>query len=277
MRLLVNSRASGTIGRVAIDGGTTGISFVSTTQGRDALVAIGASDTDGGTLIQSSSNTFDEIVPGLKLTIAGTSSDPVDVNVASGAGGVSKNIQAFVDQFNKVISKLKDVTKFDPNGKSNGVLFGSTETLRVEFNLTRLIGNRLSGVGSIRSLEQLGLRLDSEGKLNFDSEKFQQALDANPQAVESFFTTEGKGFSAVAKKLIDELSGVENSVLTSRSDAIQRRIDDNNERITALNLRLDSEKTRLLNQFYGLEKTIASLQNNQKSISGIGPISISSQ
>ena len=273
-RVILNSRQTGDIGRVVVDGGTTGLSFNTTAKARNATIAVGSSSDSGGILLTSSTDSFTDVVTGVNVKISGTSDTPVTVNVTSSASAVEKSLQSFVDQFNKVNDKIKSVTSFDETNKSTGILFGTTEILRVETALQRFVTGRFNGAGPIKSLAELGITVDDEGGLEFDNSKLQTLLQERPGDVETFFTAAETGFSAKAKKLLDGLSGVNNSVLVSRTQAIQKQLDTNAARILVMNERLEREKVRLQNKFYGLEETISKLQQSQKSIASIASISI---
>ena len=80
------------------------------------------------------------------------------------------------------------------------------------------------------------------------------------------------GVSAKFKTTIDQLAGEGNSILLSRSTALQAKIDSNNERVAKLNSRLDAERLRLLKQFANLESTIQRLQANQTTVGNIQKI-----
>lgn len=272
VRLILNSSSTGLIGRVAIESDSTDLSFTNTAQARDAILAVGSSDENGGTIISSATNTFSNAVTGLQLTINSVSTQPVTVTVSSSSSSVQKNVQAFVDQVNKVFDKIKTIASYDPATKSAGILFGSGETLRLQSTLSRFINSSTSGSTGIRSLNQLGVKFDKDGKLTFDTATFQKQLTDNQQAVQTFFTTEKTGFSARAKTVIDTLSGVDNSVLVSKTQALQNQIDSTNKRVDLLNTRLDTQRNRLLLQFQNMEKALAKLQQSQKSISGISAI-----
>ena len=74
---------------------------------------------------------------------------------------------------------------------------------------------------------------------------------------------------------IDQLAGEGNSLLISRNDALQRRIEDNQQRIETLNARLDRERETLLWKFFRLEEAIAKMQANLSSaqaLQGVPPI-----
>ncbi len=262
VRLLFTSRASGEVGRIFADGSSVGINVNTSGTGRDALVAVGSTPESGGTLVRSSNNTVQNAIEGLTLTVKAVSTTPADVTVSSSNSTIERNIQLFVDQFNKVRDKIEKETAFDLSTRSTGQLFGNPEVIRVEQSLARLITQRSFRSGRVQTLEQLGVGLDDKGKLSFDKEKFSKILQSNPDDVKSFLTAEKTGLGARAKITLDTLVGEKNSVLVNRSQSLQRTIDLSNNRITALNVRLDRERERLLKQFYDMETNISRIRNN---------------
>ncbi|MCA9133478.1 MAG: flagellar filament capping protein FliD, partial [Planctomycetales bacterium] len=261
VRLLLNSSSSGAAGRIAV-GGSAGIGFSETAQARDALLAFGANESNGGVLVSSANNTFDGLVEDLQFTLVAPSQTPVTVTVSESTENVSKQITTFVDQFNKLKDKLDQVTAYDPTTQSVGVLFGKNSSLRVDLAYGRFFSSTIRGAGSIGSLGQLGISLNTSGKLEFDKTKFSDALAADPQAVRDFFTTEDTGFSARAKSLADSLAGVESGALLNNSNSLQAQIEQNGQRIASMDLRLDRQRERLLKQFYNMESAVSRLQSN---------------
>jgi flagellar hook-associated protein 2 len=262
VRLLFTSRASGEVGRIFADGSSVGINVNTSGTGRDALVAVGSTPESGGTLVRSSNNTVQNAIEGLTLTVKAVSTTPADVTVSSSNSTIEKNLQLFVEQFNKVRDKIEKETAFDLASRSTGQLFGNPEVIRVEQTMARLITQRSFRSGRIQSLTQLGVGLDDKGKLAFDKEKFSKLLQSNPDDVKAFLTAEKTGLGARAKITLDTLVGEKNSVLVNRSQSLQRTIDLSSNRITALNTRLDRERERLLKQFYDMETNIARIRNN---------------
>lgn len=272
VRLLVSSTTSGAAGRVAI-ASNLDLSFSQTAVAQDALLAFGAdSNGNSGVLVNSPTNTFDRLVSGLEITLTQASSSPVTLTVAKNNSGLAKQIQTVVDQFNKVRDKIKSDASYDTTSNKAGVLFGNSAVLRVENALSRLFGQSISGAGSIKSIAQLGVRINDQGKLEFDQSKLEAALAKDPEAVKEFFTKENTGFSAKARSTIETLAGVKGGALISQNNVLQSKIDLNNSRIDGFNIRLDKQRTRLLTQFYNMETAIAKIQSNLSSISSIQPI-----
>jgi flagellar hook-associated protein 2 len=277
VRLLFHSRASGSAGRVLVDGSAIGIEASATSSGRDAILAISPNEESGGTLVRSSSNVFEGAFQGLSLTVGSVQPEPVEIRVSSDNSKIEQNLQLFVDQFNKVRERLSTVASFDPATGRTGILFGSNEVLRVEQGFARMVSQRISGSGSVRSLEQLGVRLDASGKLRFDKDKLAAALASNPEGVTEFFTKEGSGFAAKSKEMLESMAGVNDSLLVSRNSTLQRQIEDSNLRVSALNLKLDRERERLLRQFYRMEETIAKIRNSASSLTTLQSLAAGTQ
>ncbi len=270
VRILFTSRTSGDIGRVVAEGDTVGLTVNSSGAGRDAIISVGSGGDSGGTLVRSSSGSIVNAIDGLTLSIKELSASPIEVSVTSSNSTIEKNLQLFVDQFNKVRDKIDKETAFDPTAKTSGQLFGSNETLRVDQALTRFISQRTFSSGKIQSLEQLGVSLDDKGKLKFDKTKLAAAIETNSKDVQTFFTEEKTGFTVRAKAVLDNLVGVKNSVLVNRSQSLQRQIENSTDRVTFLNFRLDKEREKLLKQFYNLESNLAKIKNNGSALNQLG-------
>jgi flagellar hook-associated protein 2 len=178
----------------------------------------------------------------------------------------------FVDQYNKLREKLDELTSFDDNTMATGLLFGTNEALQIESRLTRVLTDRFYGVGSIQSLEQLGISLDQEGRLELDESKLQDAFADDPDAVQQFFMDEDFGFAAQLDAVVESLAGEGNSLLLSRNEVLQRRIDEYADKIEFYNERLESERERLLKYYYNTELAISKIQSNLSAIQSLSPL-----
>ena len=268
VRLVLNGTQTGSTGRVALDSDLN-LGFAETVTAKDALLAYGASDSSGGVLVSSSTNTFENVVAGVNFEVLDSSTSSVTVTVNKSSDGIAKQLKTVVDQYNKVRDKIKSDASYDSTTKTAGVLFGTSSVLRVDLAFGKLFSGQINGAGSIKSITQLGVRLNDQGRLEFDESKLNAALESDPAAVQEFFTKEKTGFSARAKDIADTLAGVKNGALLNRSQALQAKIDQNNARIDSFTVRLDKQRTRLLNQFYNLETSISKIRNNLTAINSI--------
>jgi flagellar hook-associated protein 2 len=178
-------------------------------------------------------------------------------------------VQLFVDQYNKLRDKLESLTFFHEEDQTKGLLFGSSEALRLDSDLSRFVTGGFTGVGDVQNLAQIGVTIGQDGKLTFDKSKLETLYAANPEGVKKFFSDDKLGFGAKADAMIETLVGRDNSVLVNRSATLDRQVQDLGKRIDALNARLDRRRERLTKEFYNMELAINKIKSN---LSAIGQI-----
>jgi len=211
---------------------------------------------------------------GLVLTVKELSDSPITVTVTEDPDAVVTAAKSFVDQFNGLVEKLDSLTFFNADSNEVGLLFGSSEALRIENGYSRLLSGAITGAGSLRSIGQVGLRFDDKGKLELDSSKLTEALSENAAAVEAFFSTDESGLANRLNDLADRIAGETGSLLINRSESLSTQVRRNNDRVESMNQRLEAERERLLKRFYATEEAIAKIQTNQAYVSQIQPVSI---
>ncbi len=272
-RLSLTVDQTGSGNELLLDPGTSVLAFEQITSAQDALVVFGEQPTPGsGVLISSRTNEFDELVSGVNLTAIAASATPVTVAVNSDDSPVIDAAEDFVDAYNALREELDELTAFDEESLTTGLLFGSNEALRVETELSRLVTDRFRGLGSFETLAEIGITVDGKGKLQLDKTELQEAFAENPSALQTFFSDDSNGVVAKFNEAIDRLADVDNSLLTNRSDALQATIESNEQRIEQLNESLDRQRERLLLQFFQLEQVIAGLQQNLSALQGLQPL-----
>ncbi|HEX2477311.1 MAG TPA: flagellar filament capping protein FliD [Lacipirellulaceae bacterium] len=268
-RLLLTADETGSGRELLIDGVDAGLGFEELSRPRDAVIEFGGSSFGGGLIVASPDNTFEEIIPGVELTILNSSNENVTVEVDKAQSDLVTAVQDLVDAFNSVRANLDEVTSFNEVDQTTGILFGTTAALRVESDLNRVLSGRFFGVGTYSALGSVGLTFDDKGKLEFDTEKFEEAFAADPAAVEELFTHETLGVSAKLKATIEQLAGEGDSVLGRRAETLGDTIEGNNARIASMDARLARQREQLLAQFFQLESTIASMQDNLTALSSL--------
>ena len=269
-RLSLVSQVVGARGGLLVDMSQLGVSFEQVAAAQDAMLLVGSPGGAGsGVLISSTSNSFDGLIEGIKLTISGTSEEAITIEVKQTNEGVISQVGLLVSQFNKLHEKLEELTFFDEISNDKGLLFGSSSVLRIEFDMANVLSSRFHSAGSTLSLPQLGIRFGDDGTLSFDKTTFEERYAAYPDDVEKFFTQEDTGLAAKLETVAEQLAGATNSVLINRSQALQRSIESNEERISALTAALEREEESLTLEFFRLEEAIARLQASSSSIASI--------
>lgn len=261
------SGIAGRAGDLLVDGSNVGLKFQTLSAAQDALISIGSGST--GRLISSTTNTFKGVVDGLNVTISGTSTDPVTVNVAASSADIESSVQLFVDQYNKLRDKMASYTFYNADDDTKGTLFGSSDVVRLDSDLSRAITKQYYSTGSVRSFNELGISLDENGKLTFDKTRLQQRFNADPAGLTKFFTDADNGFAKKVDDTLERLVGRDNSTFVNRARVLQKQSDDMGKRIDFLTLTLAKQRERLTNQFYNMELAISKIKSNQQAIDSI--------
>jgi flagellar hook-associated protein 2 len=105
--------------------------------------------------------------------------------------------------------------------------------------------------------------------LELDSTKLQAAFEKDPAGVEEFFTNAQSGVAKKVSDVVDRLAGSDDSLLASRSDALQGILAANETRLTRYDEQLERQQERLLLQFYQLESIIAKMQSNLTAVQNL--------
>lgn len=273
VRLALMSERTGKAGRLIFDTSQLGFSLQETARAQDALVTFGSPSVPGtNVLISSASNTFANVLSGVTLEIKQAWADPVAVTVSTSDVDLVANVQTMVDNYNQFREKLAKLTAYNPETDTRSVLTGDLVALRLDSELSYLLSGTFAAAGPIRSLAEVGVLLNGDGTLTFDDSKLKAKYAADPQAVEQFFTTAGFGVSAKFDRLLEELGGVDASLLAYRLNTLRDKIDRNQERIEFLNERLSVQRERLLLDFYRMELAIANMQSSLSSLEMIKPL-----
>lgn len=261
------SSVAGRAGELFVDSGELGLKFQTLSTAQDALLSVG--DESVGRLISSSNNVFKNAIPGLDVTIASASTEQISVTVTPTSSDIEGAIQTFVDQYNRVREKITAYTFFNASDNSKGTLFGSSEIIRLDSELSRAVTQRYFASGSVRSFTELGITADDNGKLTFDKTRLQQRFASDAEGLAEFFTDETNGFAAKVDSVLERLVGRNNSALVNRASVLQKQLEDATERIDFLTVTLNKQRERLTMQFYNMELAISKIKSSLSSIESI--------
>jgi flagellar hook-associated protein 2 len=269
--IAIRSARGGDSGRLSVT--TTGLDlgFQTTVGGKDAILEIEQADGSKRQL-RSSDGVFKDVTAGVSLTAKETTSEFVNIEVARDTKPAVSNIKALVTQYNKVVDRLDALTVFNQDSGEVGLLFGTTEALRIETSYTRVLSGQIFGAGSFKSIGELGLGFNDKGQLELNETKLTEKLNENGDAVTEFLTKKDTGLIARLDSVAERIAGINNSLLLSKNGSLNARIQRNTEQTESMNLRLNNERERLLKQYFAAEQAISKLQSNQSYLSQIQSI-----
>jgi flagellar hook-associated protein 2 len=233
------------------------------------------------TTLYSQTNTVDNAIPGVRLTLKGVTAAPASVTVGAPAVDhevVKTKVKAFVDAYNAVVTttrgKLSEKSVADASTSADaakGQLFGDTGLLSMLSSLRSRMGERL--VGDVNDLADIGIAVPKasgatsqdakDGKLAIDDAKLTAALNADSSKVRDLFTSFGAGLDAYIRK---QTGGT--GVLDSRQKSADGEIRRIADQVTRAEERLAAKEKRLKAQFAAMESALLNAQSQGSWLAG---------
>jgi flagellar hook-associated protein 2 len=238
----------------------TGGSFGTVVEGADAKVTVQGSGSYSFSAT-STTNTFSDLLPGVTITVAATTTDPVTVEVASDPAAVADAVQSLVSAANAVLTSIAGYT--DTKSGSIAVLKGDS-TLRGLAN--KVLGAVSDAIGGTASAAQAGIQLTRYGTITFDKDAFTKALAADPTLTQSLVNGSSgtPAVPGVAQRLLDVVTEATDSVtgsLVVRAKSQDEAATSLQDRIDDWDRRLELRRSTLSAQFTAMETALSSLQN----------------
>ena len=171
----------------------------------------------GGATQTSSSNTVNNALPGVTVTLNAVDEDnPITVTVGQDIGTAVTNAQRLVDQFNSTVSLIEEKIAFDADSGESGLLLGDPTITGILRNLRTFILADGDGLTSeFTSLVDVGFSFDAVGSssllLKLDQGAFGTALVENPDAVADLFSerTTSTSITTSSGTVVASITGTE--------------------------------------------------------------------
>lgn len=227
-RLSINANNTGLNGRFTLDGGSTSLSVDTLVSAQNAAVFLGSATASNPVLINSSSNTISNVMPGVSLNLLSASDKAINVSVSQTPDNSITQLKTFVTTFNDLSTKIAELTKFDTTTNAKGLLLGDATTIGITDKLFRSLNSTVSGAGRYNRLSQIGLTVGADNKLSFDEDKFRQAYSTDQLSVQRLFTafntvsttsTTDKTTGKVTDSVVTTAFGTETAGTTTGTDA----------------------------------------------------------
>jgi flagellar hook-associated protein 2 len=245
---------------------------------------------DGETTARTSeSNSIENAIPGLRLTLSGVTSSPVSITTNEATidkSSIKDKVKSFVEAYNAVVDLTRaDISEKGVAGASatadlqKGTLFGDLGLNSMLSSLKQTVTQTLSNVGGLTTLSDVGISVPKSvgvvteagkaGKLEFDAAKLDAALDKDWTQVNKLFNGAGprKGFGLLVSDFVKGQTGLQ-GVLTGRMTSDSSSLKDLQKQVTSTNQRLSQTETRLKAQFTAMETALQNSQSQQAWLAG---------
>lgn len=225
-------------------------------------------------------NGFDVEFEGNKITtlFPGVSIDLKDaapgkeftLKIQADTKSVRGKVEGMVSKLNEVLGFIQNQNKLDKDSDTRTTLGGDITLQTLEYKVRQLVQTPVATeFGGVR-MADLGIRFNRNGLLDFEGEKFENALNKNFDAVSQFFVgleDDGDGFASKLDQSVRQMTRQE-GVVQSRVEGIKRRIRDIDQQIETKERQIARTEQALKDKFSALEGNIAKLKAQQASVAG---------
>ena len=218
---------------------------------QDAIVNIDGID------VTRSHNTITDAIPGVTLTLNQVSTSTNRISVSQDNDAVADKVQAFVEQYNEIMTKLGNVTKYDPDTEETGVFQGDSTIGSLKRQISTIV---MEIAPNGKALNEFGIDVDRYGEMSFDRTTFIDALQNDPDLIQETFagTTDEPGVLAHLKNYLDD-STKYGGLLRKYDEYLKNNVSKLEEQKEKAIERLDNKYEIMAKQFMAYDAIIAKM------------------
>ncbi len=199
--LTLTSKDSGAGGAISLED-VSGTALASLgTFSTEILAAQDASFELDGLQLTSAKNEITEVIQGATFTLlkaAEDGSQKSTLSVSSDSSSLKSRMTEFRDAYNSVIDFISTYSQFDSETYESGPLFGDSSASQVVSTMSNVVLKSV-GTENINNLVDLGFSLDEDGRLEFSSTTFDEAIAEDPDAASRIFAASGTTSSSTLR------------------------------------------------------------------------------
>ncbi len=236
-----------------------------TTEQETAQAGEDAQLTVDGVTYSRSSNEISDVIEGVTLNLQGTGS--TTISVENDLSSITQLVQNMVTTYNAFDKFMDDNASYDPDTKKAGPLLGDSIARTIQNNIRSILASPVTGTESnaYQYLSQVGITFNEDGTLDFDSSKFQQALEDHFNDVKALFT----GDNGIATQLANALSSytdASNGIIPTTINNIEKKIEDLNEQYQDAQQEVQDYEERMVKKYSALEQAVIKYKSIQQTL-----------
>jgi flagellar hook-associated protein 2 len=239
----------------------------------DASVTLWAG-TSAAQTVTSTTNTLSDLLPGVSVTVSKVVATPVTLTIAPDATTITNAASALVSSVDTLLASVAKssaiVSTTDASGNittSGGPFSGDTLIRNASYALFNTLAQPANGV----SPDSIGIEINEDGSITFDSSKFQAALAADPTGTHSLLQSLSSAVAAQAKVQSDPVDGA----LTTRVSSLTKDITGLNTQVAAWTTELAARQTALETAYASMESQLSALKTQANWLSQQFPTTVS--
>lgn len=223
-----------------------------------------------GVLVTSATNTLSDAVEGLELTLKkvtdGSNNGPTQATITVGENlaPARSAIEALVKAYNEANDALRAQTAYNADTNTASTLTGDPLARSTGDQIRRALGELIGEAGA--NGIDLGLSTDLNGKLSFNTSKFDAAIAANPEGVRNLLSGDN---SALQRRLGTPVGNLlsSNGSFAKRTESLESTVAQAATQRTDMERRLSQIEERYRKQFIALDTLLGKLASTSNYLS----------
>jgi len=215
---------------------------------QDAIIWLG--DYEDGIQLTNSSNTFEDIVEGVDITINKANAkddDTTNLTIGPDSEATIELLNEFITSFNNAISVINEATQSgnSTDGEDRGVLASDSSIRSIANDLKNVLRTNVDGI----SMFEIGLSFNKDGELELDEDAFKDA--ANDYDLEDLFLGEN-GMFRTLESTVEKYADYNTGSLQRKKERLTQEQNQVNDKLEQLDTKYDMYYNRYLSQFTNL-------------------------
>jgi flagellar hook-associated protein 2 len=273
-RLLLTSRATGTqaaVTQIDVTGNSDLQTFLGTsittgasgsTSSNTAIQVQAAQDASlsvNGIAITSHTNTVDNVIDGVTLTLNKTTTTATSLNLSRDNNVARKAITDFVSAYNTLQSTVKSLTAYDADSRTSSALTGDSVARSVQTRMQSALSGAVDSTTGT-TLASIGITTDpTTGQMKVDQTKLDKALSDNMNGVKSLLTG-STGAGARAGTAADTFTRT-GGIFSTTTDGLNKTIADIKKQYDATSSLIDQRMATYRTQFTQLDSMVTQMNS----------------
>ena len=225
--------------------------------------ALSAAFTLDGLALYRDTNTVDDALDGVTLTLSAVTAEEAALSVGPDTKGMRSQVDSFVKAYNEMVSFIANKSTVDADTGSRGVFAGDAGMRALRYGMRSDLAAAVPG--ALGSLTEIGVTTQRDGTLKVtDADALEAALASSPEAVDALFNGED-GLVARLSARIDGLLGTSGTI-AQRKKTADDRIERLGAQIARFDARLERREAALRAQFEQLDALSTQANAQQQSL-----------
>jgi len=225
---------------------------------QENVAARDAEATINGIAITSASNTIDNVIDGVSLTLNKLTSAPQTLTVETDLEPTKAAIKKFVEEYNALQTHIGNLTRYNQETKQGSALTGDSTARAIQSRARGIIDASVSD-NLYANLSKIGITTNpDDGKLQINDSKLEAALKDNSDAVAKLFVGEN-GIAARADAIIKPILESQRGLLTTSIEGAKKSVSTLDKEYEHTELRIEATMERYRAQFTALDGMVSQM------------------